>query len=78
MKPLGIQFILFLFYMALDLYRREGASTMALKHAGKKCLVGQKTVTCYPVVHQNDKVLLELLVELSVGIGERMAVGSID
>lgn len=37
MKPLGIQFILFLFYMALDLYRREGASTMALKHAGKKC-----------------------------------------
>lgn len=51
---------------------------MALKHAGKKCLVGQKTVTCYPVVHQNDEVLLELLVELSVGIGERMAVGSID
>lgn len=40
--------------------------------------LGQKTVTCYPVVNQNDKILLELLVELSVGIRERVAVGSID
>lgn len=44
----------------------------------KNVKLGQKTVTCYPVVNQNDKILLELLVELSVGIRERVAVGSID
>lgn len=77
MKPLGIQFIFFLFYMALDLYRSR-RSINHLNMQARNVKSDKKTVTCYPVVHQNDEVLLELLVELSVGIGERMAVGSID
>lgn len=71
-----VPLILFLFYMALNLYiEGEGAST---DMQARNVKLGQKTVTCYPVVNQNDKILLELLVELSVGIRERVAVGSID